>query len=258
MKRTVIPTMLVLSLAVFGCTRGNATPAGSERNEANRPTGTSGALDESAPVDRRVAADANAPRAGQHRDSDAATARRTPASVEYREVTVPAGTVLPLELKSTVSSANSHVEEPVRATLRRSVTVRGITALPAGTAVLGHVTNAKRSGRVKGRAQVGVRFTQVDLPGEGGRVAIRTSAVGRVAPGTKKRDAAEIGGGAAGGAIIGGILGGGKGAAKGGAIGGAAGTGVVLGTRGKEVALRAGTPVSVRLLAPITIRVPVR
>jgi hypothetical protein len=177
---------------------------------------------------------------------------------EYREVTVPAGTVLRLELRSSVGSATSRVEDPVHATLRRPITVNGLTAIPAGTAVLGHVTNARRSARVKGRAQVGFRFTQVDLPGEGGRHAIRTSAVGRVAPGTKKRDAAEIGGGAVGGAIVGGIVGGGKGAAKGSAIGGAAGTGVVLATRGKEVAVRAGTPVSVRLLAPLTLRVLVK
>ncbi len=87
---------------------------------------------------------------------------------------------------------------------------------------------------------------------------IRTGTVARVAPGTKKRDAATIGGGAVGGAIIGGILGGGDGAAKGAAIGGAGGTGVVLATRGKEVRLAAGTPISVRLTAPLTVRVPNR
>ncbi len=235
-----------------------ATPAAAETRDADRPVGSTGTLDQSARVDRNAAAPGTTARRADQRDGDRAIAKNPSSSVEYREVTVPAGTVLPLELKSTVSSATSHVEDPVHATLRRAIAIKGLTALPAGTAVVGHVTNAKRSARVKGRAQVGFRFTQIDLPGEGGRLAIRTSAVGRVAPGTKKRDAAEIGGGAAGGAIIGGILGGGKGAAKGGAIGGAAGTGVVLGTRGKEVAVRAGTPVSVRLLAPLTVRVPVR
>ncbi len=222
MKRIIVPTTLALSLAVSGYTSGSATPAASDVRETVSP-----AIPVSAPV-------------------------------EYREVTIPAGTVLPLTLKSTVSSESSHIEDPVHATLRRPIRVQGLTAIPAGAAVIGHVTNAKRSARVKGRAQIGFRFTQLDLPGEGGREAIRTSAVGRVAPGTKKRDAAEIGGGAAGGAIVGGILGGGKGAAKGGAIGGAAGTGVVLATRGKEVAVRAGTPVSVRLLAPVTLRVAIR
>ena len=55
--------------------------------------------------------------------------------------------------------------------------------------------------------------------------------------------------------MIGAILGGGGGAAKGAAIGGAAGTGVVLGTRGKEVSVPAGTNLVVRLRSPITVRV---
>jgi hypothetical protein len=179
-------------------------------------------------------------------------------AARYREVTLPAGTVLPLELSSAVGSDTSHVEEQVRATLRRSVSSNGVQVLPAGTVVLGHVTNAKRSAKVKGRASVAFRFNQVDLPGDGGRMPIRTATVSRVAPATKKADAAKIGGGAVGGAIIGGIFGGGSGAAKGAAIGGGAGTGVVLATRGKEVHVAAGTPLSVRLTAPLIVRVPLK
>lgn len=185
----------------------------------------------------------------------AAVLDRGPA---YREVTIPAGTLLPLDLQTAVGSDTSHVEDPVRATLRRSVTVNGIQVLPAGTAVRGHVTDVARSAKVKGRARIAFRFTRLDPPGDAGQVTIKTSVVSRVAPGTKKRDAAKIGGGAAGGAIIGGIVGGGDGAAKGAAIGGAAGTGVVLATRGKEVRLGPGADLAVRLQAPVTVRVPVR
>lgn len=177
---------------------------------------------------------------------------------EYREVTLPTGTVLPLTLRTSVGSDTSDPEDPVRATLRTPVKLSGIQVLPAGTVVMGHVTNAQRSGRVKGRAQIAFRFTRVDLPGEGGVTNIRTGTVARTAPATKKRDAATIGGGAVGGAIVGGIVGGGDGAAKGAAIGGAGGTGVVLATRGKEVRMAAGTPVSVKLTQPLTVRVPVR
>jgi hypothetical protein len=187
-----------------------------------------------------------------------AAAPELPPTPEYREVTIPAGTVLPVELQSAVSSDTSHPEDQVRGTLRRSITIDGIEALPAGTAALGHVTVAERSGRVKGRARVAFRFTRLDPPGEAERVAVQTGVISQVAAATKKQDAAKIGGGAAGGAIIGGILGGGGGAAKGAAIGGAAGTGVVLGTRGKEVRLAPGTNVSVKLTAPVTVRVLMR
>ena len=179
-------------------------------------------------------------------------------AAEYREVTLPAGTVLPVELASAVASDSSRVEDTVRGTLRRAVSAEGVQAFPAGTAVSGVVTSVERSARVKGRARVAFRFTTIDPPGDAQRLSMRTATIAREAQATKKQDAAKIGGGAAGGAIIGGILGGGDGAAKGAAIGGAAGTGVVLGTRGKEIRLGPGTPVSVRLTAPLTVRVRVR
>ena len=200
-------------------------------------------------------ATSTSPAAAPAADAPTVEAAKDPEPA-FREITIPAGTVLPLTLATTVGSDTSNVEDPVRATVRRGVTIGGVEALPAGTVVTGHVTNALRSARVKGRAQVAFRFTRLDLPGEGGRTQIRTASVSRLAPATKKRDAATIGGGAVGGAIIGGIVSGGDGAAKGAAIGGAAGTGAVLATRGKEVRVPSGTQLSVRLSAPVTVRVP--
>ena len=185
-------------------------------------------------------------------DRTAAAPATAPAD---REVVVPAGTVLSVELRSHVASDSSRVEDAVAGRLRRPITIGGVTAIPAGTVLSGHITDVERSGRVKGRARVAFRFNQLDLAGAGNRVPIRTNVVARRAQATKKVDAAKIGGGAAGGALIGAIVGGGDGAAKGAAIGGAAGTGVVLATRGKDVRLGPGTPVAVRLLQPITIRV---
>jgi hypothetical protein len=160
-----------------------------------------------------------------------------------------------VELRSRVASDASHVEDAISGRLRRPIVIKGLTAIPAGTALSGHVTDVERSGRVKGRARVAFRFNQLDMPGAGNRLPIRTSVVARRAQATKKEDAAKIGGGAAAGAVIGAIVGGGDGAAKGAAIGGAGGTGVVLATRGKEVRLAPGTAVAVRLLQPLTIRV---
>ena len=120
-----------------------------------------------------------------------------------------------------------------------------LTVMPAGTDLSGVVTGAQRSAKVKGRASVAFRFTSLTLDDE--TYDIQTSSVAREAKGTKKKDAAKIGIGAGVGAIVGGIAGGGKGAAIGTAVGGGAGTGVVLATRGEEVRLAAGTPVTVRL-----------
>jgi hypothetical protein len=256
--------VLGLAAAVGACARTDGYA--NEKNDAtkkefaaqNPPAATAGDA---------VAAQPGAATAGEatpvSTSPDSPVPDRGPAAPEsseraYREVTLPAGTLLPLTLRTSVGSDTSSVEDPVRATLRSAVRAKGVEALPTGTVVTGHVTSAQRSGRVKGRAQIAFRFTRVDLPGEGGVTNIRTGTVARHAPGTKKRDAATIGGGAVGGAIVGGIVGGGDGAAKGAVIGGAGGTGVVLATRGKEVRMAAGTPVTVKLTQPLTVRVPAR
>jgi hypothetical protein len=183
----------------------------------------------------------------------AATVSASNERAYARTITLPAGTLLPLTLDSTVASDTSRVEDSVRAHLRRPLIVDGIEALPAGARIAGFVSEAQRSGRVKGRGRIALRFTSLVHDGE--HYALRTSRVVREAPGTKKRDAFTIGVPAGAGAAIGAIAGGKKGAAIGAGVGGGAGTGTVLVTRGKEVRLGRGAAVGVRLLEPLTIHV---
>jgi hypothetical protein len=168
-----------------------------------------------------------------------------------REITLPAGTVLPLTLDTSLASDTSRVEDPVRAHLRRPLVVNGVEVLPAGARLSGIVTEADRAARVKGRARLAFRFTTLSHDAE--RYRLQTSRVVREAPGTKKRDATTIAVPAGAGAVIGALTNGKKGAAIGSAVGGAAGTGVVLSTRGKEVRVARGTRVAVRLLQPVQI-----
>ena len=170
------------------------------------------------------------------------------------EVTVPAGTELSIELLNDLSSETATTETPVRGRLRRAIEVGGRTALPAGATLAGVVTDVVRPGRVKGRASLSVRFTNVTVDGE--RSAISTAPITVEGEGDVKSDATKIGVGAGVGAVVGGILGGGDGAAKGAAIGGAAGTGAVLATRGKDVVLASGTTLSTTLSAAKTVELP--
>jgi hypothetical protein len=181
--------------------------------------------------------------------ASAAPAARAP---QFREVTVPAGTALPLELMTAVSSETAKVETPVRARLRQAVVIDGYTALPAGTVLSGHVTEVERAGRVRGRSRLAFRFTEAEIAGA--NEDVRTNPITYEGEASKGEDATKIGGGAVGGAIVGGILGGADGAAKGAAIGGAAGTGVVLATRGREVELTSGASIAATLAEPFTIR----
>ncbi len=174
---------------------------------------------------------------------------------DAREVTIPAGTVLRLRVTRGFGSDISRVEDPVTATLARAVVIGGRTVLPAGSRASGYVSDARRSGKVKGRGRVAVRFTDIVPASESENYRMRTSRWVAVAPATKKKDAMTIGLPAAGGAVVGALVGGKKGAGIGAAAGGGAGTAVVLTTRGKDVRIGRGAVLAVRLREPLTIRI---
>ncbi|HET9194283.1 MAG TPA: hypothetical protein VFO21_15480 [Vicinamibacterales bacterium] len=206
-----------------------------------------------APAEPRATAPAEPPRVAPSSGGPASPARRAP---QWREVTVPQGTAIPLELETPLSSETTQLEAPVRARVRQAVIVNGVVAIPTGAMLSGVVTHVERAGRVQGRAQLAFVFTRLEADDVGENV--NTAPVAYVADATKGEDATKIGVGAVGGAIVGGILGGGGGAAKGAVIGGAAGTGVVLATRGDEVTLGKGTILATSLASPLTVRVPAR
>ena len=245
---------LTIGFVALGVVVGACNRADSAVGAANNPNATTSPA--ATPVATSGASDASRSAAAAPAATPApAAANASAAAPAWREVTIPAGTSLSLVLDTGVGSDTSRVEQPVQAHLSRPIVIRGETVVAQGSAVGGVVTDATRSGKVKGRAHVGVRFDTLTPRGVDERYRIRTSAVGRTAPATKKKDAVEIGAPAAGGAIIGAIVGGKKGAAIGTAAGGGAGTAVVLSTRGKEVHLPKGSLVTVRLTQPLTVRV---
>jgi len=175
-----------------------------------------------------------------------------PPAPRFREFTVPADTPLSVILETSIASDTSQVEDAVEGRLARAVSVSGATVLPAGARITGSVIDAKRSGRVQGRASVAIRFDRVIVHGE--PYHIQTARIAREAASSTKSDVKKGGIGAGVGAVVGGIAGGGKGAAIGGVIGGA---GTVMATRGNEVQLPAGTTLSTRLINPLEVRVEV-
>jgi hypothetical protein len=273
MRNPWIGAVLVTAAFVVGC--GDRQPENSQNLDLNAPaeaTGSTGVADPAPALEAARSAPAASPRrdsapaagsssrfspAGDKdvapRRTEAAPAPAAPVAPRWRDVTVPSGTSLPLELLSALSSETAEVETPVRARLRQAIVVDDYTVLPAGTVFHGNVTDVDRAGRVRGRSRLAFRFTEAEL--DGGREDVRTNPLSFEGEATKGEDATKVGAGAVGGAIIGGILGGGSGAAKGAAIGGAAGTGVVLATRGREVELPAGTDIVATLASQFSVRV---
>jgi hypothetical protein len=179
--------------------------------------------------------------------------RPAPArAATMRTLTIPDNTVLDVTLDTSHSSEDSRVEDRVSGTLDSPVVIDHVTAIPAGAKLTGHLTNVEDSGKVKGRAELGLQFTRLQT----GSVTydIDTQPLAWIAESTKKDDAVKIGIGAAAGAVIGAITGGKKGAAIGSAVGAGGGTAVVLATEGQDIRLAAGRKLKVSLTNPLTIR----
>lgn len=174
--------------------------------------------------------------------------------VEPESLVVPAGAVLGVRVLQAVSSETAGLDDRVEGVITRDVIASGRIAVPAGTRVLGSVTEVIRGGKMRGAARLGVRFHTLVLAG-GDRVGLRVDPIVREAGGQGKASAAKIGGSAIGGAIIGGIMGGRKGAVLGGAAGAGAGATVVATGERPEAGLAEDAQVTVRLDEPIRIRI---
>jgi hypothetical protein len=184
----------------------------------------------------------------------AAPSAEAPRKPELREVTLPAGSTFEARLDTAVASNSNAIEDPVQATLTAPLIADGVTVAPVGSRLLGTVTTARESGRVRGRAEIGVRFDRLQTNAV--TYDIDTAPMRWTADATKSEDAKKIGIGAAAGAIVGAIAGGGKGAAVGSAVGAGGGSAVVLATRGEEILLESGTKLNVELTGPFSVVAP--
>ena len=150
---------------------------------------------------------------------------------------VPAGTLLPIEIATTLSSATSKDGDPVLAVLSEDVVLDGFK-LDKGAEVRGHVQAAVAAKRVKGQARLVVVFDTVTKNSE--TLVVHIEPIDTLAASTRDKDKKVIAGGAVGGLILGAIKDGKKGAAVGTVIGAAAGTGAVLIMKGDEVEIPRG------------------
>jgi len=155
------------------------------------------------------------------------------AAAVKEKLMIPSGTVLKVLLIDGLNSDTNSAGDRFLASLAEPVVVDGITLLPKGMKVRGHVIEVEDSGRVKGQASIRLALTDIM---QGNRtIAITTDTFTATADSSTARDAGIIAGGAGVGAAIGAIAGGKKGAGIGAIVGGSAGTGTVLATKGKEI-----------------------
>lgn len=193
------------------------------------------------------------PAAPEYREAEP-VAPPPPPAPEFVDLTVPSDAVLGLQIERTVSSELARVEDRVDARVTRDVRVGDRIAIPAGSTVRGSVSEVDRGGRMKGKARLAIKFHTIVLA-DGTQLPLKTDAVVREGQSPGGESAAKVGGAAIGGAILGAILGGGKGAAIGGAVGAGAGTAAAMSNDRNPATLAAGTTVTVRMQAPVTVTV---
>jgi hypothetical protein len=177
-----------------------------------------------------------------------------PPAPAVEELVVGANSVIGLQMETTLTTERARVEDRVEARVTRDVTVDDRTAIPAGARMIGSVSLVEKGGKVRERARLGVRFHTLVLA-DGTTVPVETETIFRDGESPANSSAAKIGGAAVGGAILGAIFGGGKGAIIGGSTGAAGGTAAVMAGDRKPAVLPAGTSVTVRLSAPVTVTV---
>jgi len=179
--------------------------------------------------------------------ADRATGPAT-STTATRTFLLPAGTAIPVRLDQPLDTKHDRVGAPFVATVSRSVVRGGEVIVPRGARARGHVCESKPSGRLKGRAVLGLTLDTVEFRG---RVYhMPASAPVFVSRNHKKHDAVWIGGGAATGAAIGAIAGG-----VGAAVG--AGAGAVAGTTGAAITGKTQVHVAAETRMVFTMRRPV-
>jgi hypothetical protein len=171
------------------------------------------------------------------------------------ERTIAAESVIGIRLETPVSSETARVEDRVAARVTRDVKVDGTTVIPAGARLDGSVTLVERGGKFRERSRIGIRFTTLHVS-DNERLPIETETIFRDGEPPTGEATAKIGASAVVGTILGAVIGGRKGAAIGGAAGAAGGTAPVARGDRNEAGMAAGTPLTVRLMSPVTVLVP--
>src|SRR5947208_1576373 len=144
---------VLLALATLTAAAGGAYVA--NRNNARESAAV--ATPAAATQPASAATPSTSPAAQPVAETEAAVTPAPPPAPQFEELILPASSVISLQMESTLTSERARVEDRVDARVTRDVLSGGRVAIPAGSRVLGSVTEVERGGKVKERARLGVR-----------------------------------------------------------------------------------------------------
>ena len=196
---------------------------------------------------------------------DSAPSIPAPPATPAPTITVPEGEALVLELQDPLNTRFTRKGDVANLEVTSDVFAVGKIVIPRGSVVRATVTEAKRAGRIFGKARLRLQFDLLTLPdGTSYPLSSRLSPSGWWEPtgdiknitrgdGGKGHDLKKIGQGAAQGALIGVLIGGRKGASRGAAAGAAGSAIAVMLERGPELDLPPGMMFEIQLLQPLAV-----
>ncbi len=282
--------VLIVTLLIAGCSRRQSQPTASGAGTVQAATATGPAASQTPPVNpgpveqpaaaaqsttpsqsspvpvgSAAANSAQVPVSAQSTSSEPAPVtvgsdpRSSPspnrasqvANVEPAMLTIPANTRIRVRVADTLDTRHSYPGQRFSAYLDEPIVSGDRVVVPKGTVFQGHVIEAKRSGRLKGRAYLGVTLDAFRL--RGARYRVVTAPDFRSSRSHRKRNVVFIAGGTGTGATVGALAGGGLGAAVGAGAGAVVGTTSALVSGRKDVKLPVETRLVFSLRAPITV-----
>ncbi len=198
-----------------------------------------------------ISCTSTSPVAEANPDSGPTPAKQGAVLARLHNLDIPAGTVLRVRIDDSLSTERNRTGDPFTGTLVGPAARNGKEILPSGTRFKGHVTSAGDSGRLKGRAAIGITLDSFQQAGAEQRLATSRHVVSSASH--KKRNIEFIGGGAGLGAVIGALAGGGKGAAIGAGAGAGAGTAGAYATGKKHAVIPAETVFNFTVKEPVLL-----
>jgi hypothetical protein len=168
-------------------------------------------------------------------------------------VTLPSGASVEITLGTSITSETASVGDAWSGTIRSASVIDGSHMMAVGSSVSGTVTSVTPA-RQGDRAMLDLGLTSVTVDGR--KYHVRGGMESVVAGSTRARNLSAIAAATVAGAVVGHQVGGSdKGTLIGGLVGGAAATGVVSQTKGYQVVLKQGTPLTFTTTQSLAVRV---
>ena len=175
------------------------------------------------------------------------------ATARVADLNLPSGTSINVTLGTSITSETANVGDTWTGVVSSPVIVNGRTLAPAGSPAGGTVTGVTPA-RKGDRAMLDLGLTSFAVGNRSYRVHGTTESV--IAGSTRARNLGVIGAATVAGAVIGHAIGGsGKGTLIGAIVGGGAATGAVAAkTKGYQVELKQGTPLTFTTSEAVAVR----